>query len=195
VRNYNREISPRFGGATGPVEGYPTETLSARSVNRDAPERGTSPMTLTPAQRKLRAQIAANTRWSKEDPTPTGPRGQAGLLARFEREVDPNNELPPAERARRAEADRKAHMQRLALASARARRSQGGSAAGGSPGMTNPRTGEAGARESSVCARPAQDNPTPLSTSVPSNARAASLWRQARAKSKQDSEAHAEPGC
>lgn len=78
-------------------------------------------MALTPAQRRLRAQIAANTRWSRENPAPTGPRGQAGLLARFEREVDPDNELSPAERFRRAEAARRAHMQRLALASAKAR--------------------------------------------------------------------------
>ncbi len=81
-------------------------------------------MALTTAQRRLRAQIAANTRWSREDPAPTGPRGQAGLLARFEREVDPDNELSPAERSRRAEAARKAHMQRLALRSAKARQSR-----------------------------------------------------------------------
>jgi hypothetical protein len=78
-------------------------------------------MTLTPAQRKLRAQIAANSRWSRENPAPTAARGQAGLLARFEREVDPDGTLEPAERARRAEAARKAHMQRLALASSKAR--------------------------------------------------------------------------
>ncbi len=76
---------------------------------------------LSPAQRKLRAQIAANTRWSREDPAPGAARGQAGLLARFERQVDPDNKLAPAERARRADAARKAHMQRLALASAKAR--------------------------------------------------------------------------
>lgn len=77
---------------------------------------------LTSDQRRLRAQIAANTRWSREDPTVNATRGQAGLLARFEREVDPDGALPPAERARRAEAARKAHMQRLALASSKARR-------------------------------------------------------------------------
>jgi hypothetical protein len=76
---------------------------------------------LTRAQRKLRAQIAANTRWSREDPAPTAARGQAGLLARFQREVDPDGTLEPAERARRAEAARKAHMQRLALRSSQAR--------------------------------------------------------------------------
>ncbi|MGH3549765.1 MAG: hypothetical protein ACRDQU_16995 [Pseudonocardiaceae bacterium] len=78
-------------------------------------------MTLTPSQRSIRARIAANTRWSREDPAPTGPRGQAGLMARFEREVDPDRTLLPAERARRADSARKAHMQRLALASAKAR--------------------------------------------------------------------------
>jgi hypothetical protein len=73
------------------------------------------------AQCKLRAQIAANTRWSRENPAPTAARGQAGLQARFAREVDPDGALEPAERARRAEAARKAHMQRLALASSKAR--------------------------------------------------------------------------
>jgi hypothetical protein len=76
---------------------------------------------LSPKQRRLRAQIAANTRWSKEDPAANAARGQAGLQARFEKQVDPDGTLTPAERTRRAEAARKAHMQRLALASAKAR--------------------------------------------------------------------------
>ncbi len=42
---------------------------------------------LTPEQRHLRAQIAANTRWSREDLAANVARGQAGLLARFEREA------------------------------------------------------------------------------------------------------------
>lgn len=78
-------------------------------------------MPLTPEQRRLRAQIAANTRWSREDPAVNAVRAQAGLTARFEREVDPDGTLPPAERARRVEAARKAHFQRLALKSAQAR--------------------------------------------------------------------------
>ncbi|ODU03347.1 MAG: hypothetical protein ABS81_14595 [Pseudonocardia sp. SCN 72-86] len=69
----------------------------------------------------MRAQIAANTRWSREDPTLNATRAQAGLLAKFEREVDPDGTLPPAERARRAQSARKAHMQRLSLASAKKR--------------------------------------------------------------------------
>ena len=43
-------------------------------------------------------------------------------MARFEIQVDPKGTLPPDERARRAEHARKAHFQRLALASARSRR-------------------------------------------------------------------------
>lgn len=80
------------------------------------------PTSLTPEQRSQRARIAALTRWAKEDPTETAARGQAGLLARFEREVDPDGRLTPAERTRRAECARKAHMTRLAFASSKARR-------------------------------------------------------------------------
>lgn len=79
-------------------------------------------LALTPAQRSLRASIAAHTRWSKEDPAANAARGQAGLLARFEREIraaDPT--LRDAEVARRAESARQAHMARLALASSKAR--------------------------------------------------------------------------
>jgi hypothetical protein len=45
---------------------------------------------------------------------------------KFEREVDPNNELAPAERAKRAEHARRAYYARLALASAQARRRRSG---------------------------------------------------------------------
>lgn len=79
-------------------------------------------MALTPEQRRLRAQIAANTRWSRENPTANAIRAQAGLLAKFEREVDPDGTLPPAERARRVESAKRAHFQRLALRSAQSRR-------------------------------------------------------------------------
>jgi hypothetical protein len=47
---------------------------------------------------------------------------RAAFLDRFEREVDPNGTLLPAERARRAEHARKAYMTGLALKSAQARR-------------------------------------------------------------------------
>lgn len=74
--------------------------------------------------KSLPHQIAANSRWSKEDPTAQGIVLRAGLEAKFLREVDPNNELPESERLRRAEAARRAYYQRLALASAKARKAR-----------------------------------------------------------------------
>ena len=79
---------------------------------------------MTPAERKLRAQVAANTRWSRQDGRQQAAIARAGFDARFEREVDPDGVLSPAERERRAAAAKRAYMQRLALKSARARRSR-----------------------------------------------------------------------
>jgi hypothetical protein len=77
---------------------------------------------LTPVRRHIRASIAANTRWAQEDPTANAARGQAGLLAKFEREArEAEPGLTDAEYARRAESARKAHMARLAFASSKAR--------------------------------------------------------------------------
>jgi hypothetical protein len=76
---------------------------------------------LTPTQRTQRARIAALTRWSREDPAATAARGQAGLMARFVDQVDPDRVLPEGERQRRAEAARKAHMAQLAFRSAKVR--------------------------------------------------------------------------
>jgi len=83
---------------------------------------------LTPTQARLRAQVAGNDRWARAtqaERTANAVRGQAGLLARFEAQVDPDGTLPPAERAKRAANARKAHMARLALASSRARKKGG----------------------------------------------------------------------
>jgi hypothetical protein len=85
---------------------------------------------LTKEQLTIRAKIAANSRWSRQNPAANAARGQAGLLARFEREAraaDPG--ASDAEIARRAECARQAHMQRMALASSKAR---GARKAGGS---------------------------------------------------------------
>ena len=80
-------------------------------------------MALTPAERKLRASIAAHESWAKTDDRPARTAAaRAGLAAKFEHQVDPEHKLEPAERARRAESARKAHFARLALASAKARR-------------------------------------------------------------------------
>lgn len=77
---------------------------------------------LTPEQRKLRASIAAYAMWSREaDPAARTAGARKAFLDRFEREVDPNGELEPAERARQAEQARKSHFRALALRSARVR--------------------------------------------------------------------------
>lgn len=81
------------------------------------------PSTLSPSERKLRAQIAAHTSWANtEDRKARTSAGTAALLSKFEREVDPDGVLDPAERARRADSARKAHFARLAFLSAQARR-------------------------------------------------------------------------
>ena len=79
---------------------------------------------LTPEQRRLRASIAAYERWGRTPRTERAAaarRGQAGLLARFELEADPDGSLPPAERARQAQRLYRAHMRRVALARSRKR--------------------------------------------------------------------------
>lgn len=84
---------------------------------------------LTPDQRRLRASAAAHTRWSKEpDYRAATQPARDGLLARFEREVDPDGTMPDAERIRRATQLRKAHMQKLALKSSQARAAKRGAA-------------------------------------------------------------------
>lgn len=75
-----------------------------------------------PSARRTSALIANFDRWSKTDDrqAATAP-ARKGFMARFDREVDPNGELSDDERARRAELAMRAHMSRLALASAKRR--------------------------------------------------------------------------
>lgn len=73
----------------------------------------------------MRARIASYTRWAHaddQDRFAAGYRMRQGLQAKFEREVDPEGLLLPQERAKRADYLYKAHMQRLALKAAQARR-------------------------------------------------------------------------
>ncbi|MFI7049045.1 hypothetical protein [Streptosporangium sandarakinum] len=80
-------------------------------------------MSLTPAERTLRSRMGAYISWANTaDPAARTKPGRDAFLARFEREVDPDGELPVEERQRRAESLRRAHMQKLALASAQKRR-------------------------------------------------------------------------
>jgi hypothetical protein len=80
-----------------------------------------TPMPLTPEQRRLRAQAAAHARWAKESAVRQAQLGQNGLIEKFARDVDPDGVLDEKERYRRAESARRAHMLRMSLASSKAR--------------------------------------------------------------------------
>ena len=78
---------------------------------------------LTPEERTLRARLAAHTSWANTtDRSARTAPARAAALERYERQVDPDGILPPDERRARAEHARKAHMARMALRSAQARR-------------------------------------------------------------------------
>lgn len=81
--------------------------------------------------------MAAHESWARtlDRSARTAPARRA-LLDKFERQVDPHNELTPGKRAELAESARKAHYARLAFLSARARRRRG--AAGQHDGSVRP---------------------------------------------------------
>ena len=76
------------------------------------------------SERRLRARIGGLALAAKKDPREYTAKARAAFLERFEREVDPDGKLPPEERARRAEAARKAYMARLALRSVQRRKAR-----------------------------------------------------------------------
>ncbi len=82
-----------------------------------ARRRGTG---MTAAERRLRARIGALARHS-QGRTNTAP-ARAAFLKLLEDRIDPNRELPDAERQRRVLAARREHMSRMALKSAAVRR-------------------------------------------------------------------------
>lgn len=80
-------------------------------------------MAETPAQRSLRARMAAYASWaSTEDRTARTAPAVKASMDRFEKQVDPEGKLPPKERQKRAESARKAHFARMAYRSAQVRR-------------------------------------------------------------------------
>jgi len=76
----------------------------------------------TSSERSLHARLAAYELHSQYDSRELTENARSAFLRRFEDEVDPNRELPEAERVRRAEAKRRAYFTKLALKSAQARR-------------------------------------------------------------------------
>lgn len=81
--------------------------------------------TLSAAERRMRASIAADTRWAFEPDrvAATAPARNAAW-ERILDEVDPKKELPVDERHRRATSLRRARMRELAFKSAAARRAR-----------------------------------------------------------------------
>lgn len=69
----------------------------------------------------MRARAAAYTLHSRVDGREHTQPARDAFMARFEKEVDPDGILTPAERRRRAECAKRAHFTRMALASAKAR--------------------------------------------------------------------------
>lgn len=81
--------------------------------------------TPTAAEVSLLGKALAHASWANTtDRTARTAPARAAMLAKFEREVDPDGVLDPAERAKRAESARKAWYSRLALRSAQARRAR-----------------------------------------------------------------------
>lgn len=79
-------------------------------------------MGATAEQRSLAGKTAAYTSWAHtEDRLARTAPGTKAFLDSFERKVDPDGRLDPADRARRAESLRKAHMSRIALLSVKSR--------------------------------------------------------------------------
>lgn len=78
-------------------------------------------MSLSPAERKLRAQLGAHVLHSKRDGVELTQKARQTFLASFEVLVDPRGLLEPEERLRRAAHARQAHMLRLSLLASRAR--------------------------------------------------------------------------
>jgi hypothetical protein len=94
---------------------------------------------------------AAHISWANTpDPSARTAPARAAFDARFEREVDPDGVLPPAERKRRAAHARKAFFLDLAARSARSRRKK--------PGKPGTRNGDAPTARSAA-AEPSSPQP------------------------------------
>jgi hypothetical protein len=82
-------------------------------------------MTLSPAERILRARLAAHSLHAQVNSRDHTAPARRAFMDRFEDQVDPNRVLPNAERQRRAEQAKKAYFTRLALKAVQARRRRG----------------------------------------------------------------------
>ena len=79
---------------------------------------------LTPYERVMRSRMAAYLMHARHDGRLTTAASHAAFMARFLREVDPEQKLPEPERHRRAAAAKSAYFTRLAYLSAKKRHSE-----------------------------------------------------------------------
>ena len=80
-------------------------------------------MSSTPAERSMQRRLAVHSSWAKtEDRAGRTEPARKASFARFEKLVDPAGVLTPEERAKRANNALQAHMLRMALAAAKAKR-------------------------------------------------------------------------
>jgi hypothetical protein len=100
---------------------------SCRTCKRasDRQRRVRTAKSLTPEERVLRARLGAFRLHATHDPKETTKKAREAFAARFERQVDPEGVLTLAERARRADAARRAYFTELQLGSSQARRRAG----------------------------------------------------------------------
>jgi hypothetical protein len=77
--------------------------------------------TLTPAQRSLRSRLGGLRTAATHDTRENTAPAREALARKFVDQVDPDRQLPEAERARRVEAAKKLYYTQLAYKSSRAR--------------------------------------------------------------------------
>lgn len=107
-------VNPTPDGSPIPVANTNTNRVN-RATRRDSD-------TETPAQRAMRMSAAAHQSWANTaDRSARARRGYDGLVAKFEREIDPDGTLPPAERAKRVKSRLKRHYAEIQRKSSIAR--------------------------------------------------------------------------
>lgn len=116
-------IYPSRGHWMGCPEDEPAKPAPApRRRRRQDPPSGSLD---DPTYRSMRARLAAHERWaraSEADRAEQVRKMHRGMQDRWEREVDPDGTLPVAERIKRAESAKRAHMTRMAVAARAARK-------------------------------------------------------------------------
>jgi hypothetical protein len=80
------------------------------------------PEDLTPAQRSMRARLAAHALHAKRDSRELTEPARKAFIERFVNEVDPDRQLPERERQRRATHAMREHMTRLSFQSSKVRK-------------------------------------------------------------------------